>query len=130
MKYEFTGWVEKVFPAGKYDREIIVRDKQSTTEEYISFITFNVRSKNDAEVENLQIDTKVKIEFFLNGVMGVSNVSNKPYHINKLTLNKIEVLEVPASTVPSPAPAPNDDVGESQKDDDPPILMSQTNKGE
>ena len=93
MKYEFTGWVEKVFPAGKYDREIIVRDKQSTTEEHISFITFNVRSKNDAEVENLQIDTKVKIEFFLNGVMGVSKVSNKPYHINKLTLNKIEVLE-------------------------------------
>ena len=93
MKYEFTGWVEKVFPAGKYDREIIVRDKQSTTEEHISFITFNVRSKNDVEVENLQTDTKVKIEFFLNGVMGVSKVSNKPYHINKLTLNKIEILE-------------------------------------
>ena len=117
MKYEFTGWVEKVFPAGKYDREIIVRDKQSTTEEHISFITFNVRSKNDVEVENLQPDTKVKIEFFLNGVMGVSKVSNKPYHINKLTLNKIEVLEVPTSTVPSPAPAPNDDVGEPQNDD-------------
>ena len=25
--------------------------------------------------------------------MGVSKVSNKPYHINKLTLSKIEVLE-------------------------------------
>ena len=117
MKYEFTGWVEKVFPVGKYDREIIVRDKQSTTEEHISFITFNVRSKNDAEVENLQIDTKVKIEFFLNGVMGVSKVSNKPYHINKLTLNKIEILEAPTSAIPSPAPAPNDDVGEPQNDD-------------
>ena len=93
MKYEFTGWIEKVFPAGKSDREIIVRDKRRTTEEQISIITFNVRSTNDAEVENLQPDTKVKIEFFLNGVMGVSKVSNKPYHINKLTLNKIEVLE-------------------------------------
>ena len=117
MKYEFTGWVEKVFPAGKYDREIIVRDKRSTTEEHISFITFNVRSKNDAEVENLQTDTKVKIEFFLNGVMGVSKVSNKPYHINKLTLNKIEVLEAPTSADPYHAPVPNDDVGEPQMDD-------------
>ena len=117
MKYEFTGWVEKVFPAGKYDREIIVRDKRSTTEEHISFITFNVRSKNDAEVENLQPDTKVKIEFFLNGVMGVSKATNKPYHINKLTLNKIEILEAPTSAIPSPAPAPNDDVGEPQMDD-------------
>ena len=109
--------VQRVFPAGKYDREIIVRDKQSTTEEHISFITFNVRSKNDVEVENLQTDTKVKIEFFLNGVMGVSKVSNKPYHINKLTLNKIEVLEAPTSAIPSPAPAPNDDAGEPQMDD-------------
>ena len=110
MKYEFTGWVEKVFPAGKYDREIIVRDKQSTTEEHISFITFNIRSKNDVEVENLQPDTKVKIEFFLNGVMGVSKATNKPYHINKLTLNKIEVLES-AAIVEEPqseAPAADD----------------------
>lgn len=111
MKYEFTGWIEKVFPAGKYDREIIVRDKQSTTEEHISFITFNVRSKNDAEVENLQTDTKVKIEFFLNGVMGVSKASNKSYHINKLTLNKIEVLESAAIKEEPPAeePAAGDD---------------------
>lgn len=93
MKYEFTGWVEKVFPAGKFDREIILRDKQSETEDHVSFITFNVRSKNDAEVENLTKNSKVKIEFFLNGVMGVSKATNKPYHINKLTLNKIEVLE-------------------------------------
>ena len=106
MKYEFTGWVEKVFPAGKYDREIIVRDKQSTTEEHISFITFNVRSKNDAEVENLQTDTKVKIEFFLNGIMGVSKATNKPYHINKLTLNKIEVLESAAIEEEPPAEEP------------------------
>ena len=109
MKYEFTGWVEKVFPAGKYDREIIVRDKRSTTEEHISFITFNVRSKNDAEVENLQPDTKVKIEFFLNGIMGVSKVSNKPYHINKLTLNKIEVLESASIEEEPPAEEPASD---------------------
>ena len=106
MKYEFTGWIEKVFPAGKYDREIIVRDKRSTTEEHISFITFNVRSKNDAEVENLQPDTKVKIEFFLNGIMGVSKATNKPYHINKLTLNKIEVLESASIEEEPPAEEP------------------------
>ena len=109
MKYEFTGWVEKVFPAGKYDREIIVRDKRSTTEEHISFITFNVRSKNDAEVENLQPDTKVKIEFFLNGIMGVSKATNKPYHINKLTLNKIEVLESASIEEEPPAEEPTAD---------------------
>lgn len=110
MKYKFTGWVEKIGELGKYDREIIIREKEERNADYQNYITFTVKAKMDDKVEGLAPNTKVEIEFFLNGIMGVSKTTNKPYNINRLTLAGITVLDAScaepvASAEPSNEPS-------------------------
>lgn len=94
MKIKFTGWVEKVGELGSYDRELIVREKDTVAEgEYNNYITFTVRAKNDDKVATLAKDAKVEVDFFLTGMMGVSKKTNKPYNINRLILADVRVLE-------------------------------------
>lgn len=94
MKIKFTGWVEKVGELGSYDRELIVREKDTVADgEYNNYITFTVRAKNDDKVATLVKDTKVEVDFFLSGMMGVSKKTNKPYNINRLVLADVKVLE-------------------------------------
>jgi len=94
MKIKFTGWVEKVGELGSYDRELIVREKDTVAEgEYNNYITFTVRAKNDDKVATLAKNAKVEVDFFLTGMMGVSKKTNKPYNINRLVLADVRVLQ-------------------------------------
>lgn len=101
MKIKFTGWVEKVGELGSYDRELIVREKDTVAEgEYNNYITFTVRAKNDDKVATLAKNAKVEVDFFLTGMMGVSKKTNKPYNINRLILADVRVLEEARSDGP------------------------------
>lgn len=108
MKIKFTGWVEKVGELGSYDRELIVREKDTVADgEYNNYITFTVRAKNDDKVATLAKNTKVEVDFFLSGMMGVSKKTNKPYNINRLVLADVKVLEEAKKDEPEEEPVPS-----------------------
>lgn len=101
MKIKFTGWVEKVGEFGSYDRELIVREKDTIADgEYNNYITFTVKAKNDDKVATLAKNAKVEVDFFLTGMMGVSKKTNRPYNINRLILADVRVLEEARSDEP------------------------------
>lgn len=108
MKIKFTGWVEKVGELGSYDRELIVREKDTVAEgEYNNYITFTVKAKNDDKVATLAKNAKVEVDFFLTGMMGVSKKTNKPYNINRLILADVRVLEEARSDEPEDESVPS-----------------------
>jgi len=94
-KFEFSGFVEKVGEEDKYGREVILRDaKDPAADKNPQFITFKLSAKNVGLFDGIGKDSEVKVEFYLNGVMGVSQKTNRPYNINKLNISKVEVVNL------------------------------------
>lgn len=111
-KFEFSGFVEKVGEEDDYGREVILRDAKNPDEDKNpQFITFKLSSKNAGLFDGIGRDSEVKVEFYLNGIMGVSKKTNRPYNINKLNISKVEVVNL----VKEEEPAEEDDGEEASE---------------
>ena len=94
QKFEFTGYVYKIRDS-KWGKEISLKGLADETEEkYPQHILVNVSKKREGEVDpNLGIGDKVKVVILPTLTEGVSDKTQKAYAINKLNLQKMDVLE-------------------------------------
>lgn len=109
LKFEFTGYVNKVM-VGKFGKEIICRTAKDESDiKYPQRALFSASKKNEDKVpETLKENDKVAIQFMPILAEGVSPRTHREYAINKLMLQSCEILEV--------APEPAEDNSESVED--------------
>lgn len=96
LKCEFIGHVEGVDTSNGYDSKFTLNDDKIEGVKFHSHIGFCVSTKKADLTEmchTLKIGDKVKVEFYVTGMSGVSKKSGKPYQINKLMVAKMNVLE-------------------------------------
>ena len=89
---KFEGWVERILVGNEYQREIIVRDYESadTKGKFSNEITFTASVKSGAaeQLNDVRLNDKVRIQFFVTGRCGVSKSSGREYNINNLVIAK------------------------------------------
>lgn len=96
LKGEFTGHVESVDTSNGYDSKFTLNDDNIAGVKFHSHIGFCVSTKKAELTEmchTLKIGDKVKVDFYVTGMSGVSKKSGKPYQINKLMVVRMDVLE-------------------------------------
>ena len=109
----FTGWVERIYPAGEFDQEFVVANyrnddekakmkaiyKIDSSKDFPSALTFKIRTPSKGEepevMNNIAVGDKVECSFFITGISGTSSKTGKYYHINNLRIlrNGVMLLE-------------------------------------
>lgn len=94
--YEMEGWVHGIGAKEQYSWSIVVRDNEDANapkEKFPQFIGFKASSKKFNKIEGLALGDKIRVKFFINGLIGVSKKTGNPYQINNLMINDITVLQ-------------------------------------
>ena len=108
------GHVESVDTSGNYENSFVVTDEKIPDTKFVNHIKFLVSSKKTELMNKFKVNDKVKVTFYITGIVGESQKTGKHYQINKLMVGDIEVIE-------SAKPIENQNAQGSEDDSDVPF---------
>lgn len=110
IKQEFTGWVEKILPAGQYGQEFTVRDHKDANDapKFPTTLKFEAGTASIPQLQGVLEGDKVRVVFYLSGKSGEGR--NGYYCINRLRIAKEGGLSVIERTGTPPPEDPQVEV--------------------